>query len=116
MDVHGFLGLKYEREVRDYYFNCRTGINIASILYNGDLFVCPNVPRRKDLIQGNIRIDNFKQVWDNRYKEFRTRKRTCSEECSKCEYWEYCLGGSFHTWNFEENIQNKCAYKMIKGD
>jgi hypothetical protein len=30
----GFLGLDYEREVRDYYYFCRTGINIASILYN----------------------------------------------------------------------------------
>ncbi|MBQ2600286.1 hypothetical protein II582_02750 [bacterium] len=30
----GFLGLDYENEVRNYYFYCRTGINIASILYN----------------------------------------------------------------------------------
>lgn len=43
----GFLGLDYEKEVRKHYFYCRTGINVASILYNGDLFVCPNVPRIK---------------------------------------------------------------------
>lgn len=45
-----FLGLDYENEVRDFYFFCRTGINVASILYNGDLFVCPNVPRNKSLL------------------------------------------------------------------
>ena len=109
-----FLGLKYEKEVRNHYFYCKTGINVASILYNGDLFVCPNVPRRKELIQGNIRTDNFKDVWDNKYKQFRNKERTKCSSCEKCENWEYCLGGSFHTWNFEDNSQNKCVYKMIE--
>ena len=109
----GFLGLDYEKEVRKYYFYCRTGINVASILYNGDLFVCPNVPRRKEFIQGNIRTDNFKEVWDNKYKVFRDKNRTSCEECQKCENWEYCLGGAFHTWNFTDNVQNKCTYKLI---
>ena len=109
----GFLGLKYEKDVRGYYFNCRTGINIASILYNGDLFVCPNVPRIKKLIQGNIREDNFKNIWDNRYKEYRTKNRTQCEECDKCEWWDYCLGGAFHTWDFENNVQSKCPYKLM---
>ena len=109
----GFLGLKYEKDARGWYFNCRTGINVASILYNGDLFVCPNVPRIPKLVQGNIRTDNFKEVWDNKYKEFRTKDRTKCKECTECEYWNFCLGGAFHTWNFEENKQNKCPYKMM---
>lgn len=109
----GFLGLDYEKEVRSQYFYCRTGISVASILYNGDLFVCPNVPRIKSLIQGNIRVDNFKDVWDNKYKEFRTKDRTKCDKCRKCEYWDYCLGGAFYTWNFTDNEQNKCTYNMI---
>lgn len=109
-----FLGLEYEKDVRGHYFNCLTGINVASILYNGDLFVCPNVPRISSLIQGNIRKDNFKEVWDNKYTEFRTKDRTKCDTCEKCEYWEYCLGGAFHTWNFEEHRQNKCVYQMLK--
>ncbi len=109
----GFLGLNYEKEVRNNYFDCRTGINVASILYNGDLFVCPNVPRIKRFIQGNIRTDNFKEIWDNKYKEFRNKNRTRCDECSKCKYWDYCLGGAFHTWNFNDNKQNKCTYNMI---
>lgn len=109
----GFLGLDYEKEVRKHYFYCRTGINIASILYNGDLFVCPNVPRIKRFIQGNIRVDNFKDVWDNKYIEFRNKNRTICEECSKCICWDYCLGGAFHTWDFNNNKQNKCPYKMM---
>ena len=99
----GFLGLEYEKEVRKQYFYCRTGINVASILYNGDLFVCPNVPRIKKLIQGNIKTDNFNDVWNNKYKEFRTKDRTKCDKCEKCEYWDYCLGGAYHTWNFADN-------------
>lgn len=109
----GFLGLDYEREARESYFYCRTGISIASILYNGDLFVCPNVPRIQSLIQGNIKKDNFKEVWNNKYKEFRNKERTKCEECNNCEYWEYCLGGAYHTWDFKNNKQNKCVYNMI---
>lgn len=111
-----FLGLNYEKEVRKNYFNCRTGINVASILHNGDLFVCPNVPRIKSLIQGNVRTDNFADVWNNKYKQFRTKDRTICDECQNCEYWEYCLGGAYHTWDFDQNIQNKCVYKMICGN
>ncbi len=113
----GFLGLEYEGVARPYMFNCRTGINVASILYNGDLFVCPNVPRIKRFIQGNVRTDRFKDAWENKYQEFRKKDRTKSEKCANCEYWEYCLGGAFHTWNFEDNVQNKCVYNMMyKGE
>ena len=109
----GFLGLDYEKEVRNYYFYCRTGINIASILYNWDLFVCPNIPRLKYLIQGNIKTDNFKDVRDNKYKEFRTTDRTKCDYCEKCKFRDFCLGGSYHTWNFEEKKQNMCPYELV---
>jgi radical SAM protein with 4Fe4S-binding SPASM domain len=74
------------------------------------------VPRIKRLIQGNIKTDNFKDVWDNKYKEFRTIDRTKCKHCEKCKFWDFCLGGAYHTWNFEENIQNKCPYEMIYFD
>ena len=109
----GFLGLDYEKHVRGYYFTCRTGIDIASILYNGDLFVCPNVRKRPDMIQGNIRIDNFAEVWNNKYKEFRTLDRTTCGYCRKCEFWDYCLGGAYHTWDFEKGVQERCPYDMM---
>ena len=64
-------------------------------------------------MQGNIRTDNFKDVWDNKYKEFRAKDRTKCEECESCTWWDYCLGGAYHTWNFEENRQSKCPYKMM---
>ena len=111
-----FLGLEYEKEVREHFFYCRTGITVASILYNGDLYVCPNVPRISSLIQGNIKIDNFKEIWDNKYKEFRKKDRTKCELCDSCDYYEFCLGGAYHTWDFEKNTQKRCIYHMLKKD
>ncbi|MBO4516696.1 hypothetical protein J5751_04695 [bacterium] len=67
----------------------------------------------KSLIQGNIKTDNFKDVRDNKYKEFRTMDRTKCEHCEQCKFRDFCLGGPYHTWNFEENRQNKCPYEMV---
>ena len=110
----GFLGLAYEKDVRDFYFNCRTGINVASILYNGDMFVCPNVLRRPEFIQGNIRTDNFTEIWNNKYKIFRDKERTSCDNCQNCDDWDYCLGDSFHNWDFEENKPKKCHCELLK--
>lgn len=105
-----FLGDEYEDEVRDYFFYCSTGINIGSILHNGDIYVCPNVPRRKDLIQGNIKKDPFSQIWNNKYKFFRDKNRTVCKSCKQCLYWQECLGGSLHSWDFEKQQPKVCLF------
>ena len=103
-----YLGFDLERDVRGWYFYCMTGLNIGSILSNGDIYVCPNVPRRPELIQGNIRKDNIVDVWENKFKFFRDEYRTSNPTCIACEHWKYCGGGSMHTWNFDENKPNIC--------
>lgn len=103
-----YLDIPLEKEIRDTYFFCTTGIYVASILSNGDIFVCPNVERRKDLIQGNIKTDNFVEVWENNFKIFRSDERLKCAKCAKCSKWKYCLGDSFHTFNFDKKIPNFC--------
>lgn len=110
----GFLGMNYEGETRESFFNCRTGVTVGTILYNGDIFVCPNVPRVPELIQGNVRNDRFTEVWNNKFEFFRNENRFENEECKKCEYWDFCQGGSAHTFDYENKVQNKCPYKMFK--
>lgn len=111
-----YLGLKNEREVRDNCYTCYAGLTIGSILYNGDIFVCPNVERRPELIQGNVRKDDFVEVWENKFKWFRDldKFKTCTQ-CSKCEDWKYCLGDSVHSWDFENNKPKLCLNKILKG-
>jgi len=103
-----YLGLNGEHEYRDFYFICTTGLTVASILSNGDIFVCPNVPRRKELIQGNIKKDSFVDVWETKYKPYRNENRTSNAKCKRCKHWNYCGGDSFHTWDFDENKPSIC--------
>lgn len=109
----GFLGLEFEGEVRSNYFYCNTGINTASILYNGDIYVCPNVPRIKELIQGNVRYDRFADVWKSKFLYFRNINRTRCKKCSNCQFWQECLGNSFHLWDFTKNQPKMCHLAMI---
>mgnify|MGYP005754574945 CR=1 FL=1 len=111
-----FLGMKYEKEVRNHMFFCIAGFVTASILYNGDIYVCPSVERRKELIQGNVRTDDFVDVWENKFKWFRNLDKFKCESCNKCNNWKYCLGGSLHTWDFDNNNQKLCLNKILEGD
>ena len=111
-----FLGMKYEKEVRNHMFFCIAGFYTASILYNGDIYVCPSVERRKELVQGNIRTDDFVDVWENKFKWFRNLDKLKCEKCKNCKEWKYCLGGSLHNWDFDNKTQKLCLSKIIEGD
>lgn len=92
----GFLGT-YEQEVRDNFFFCRAGINVASVLADGSISACPNL--RDNFIQGNIYKDNMADVWLNRYQMFRDRSWTRTGECSTCEFYKFCEGNGLHLKN-----------------
>lgn len=87
-------------------FSCFAGKIAASILYNGDIFVCPNVPRIDSLIQGNIKTDCFSDVWLHGFKYFREERRY--EYCNGCRHYERCKGDSLHTFDFENNRPKFC--------
>lgn len=94
-------------------FACYTGIHVASVLSNGDIFGCPNIPRRKELIQGNVLKDDFCEVWKNKFEFYRNPNRTKAKQCENCEYWNYCKGDSFHTFDFETNTPQFCYKKFF---
>ncbi len=102
-----YLGTDYEREVRQWYFLCNAGIYTASIMWNGDIAACLDIERRPELVQGNIRKDDFKDVWENKFEAYRSDFKK-KGECAECRDYEFCAGGAFHTWNFDENRQNVC--------
>ena len=89
-------------------FHCEAGKGVASILADGSIFVCPNVPRRKELIQGNIKHDDFVKIWEERFKWFRNPDNRRAGECKKCPEWSLCRGDSLHTWDFDNNKPNFC--------
>lgn len=92
-------------------FQCFTGIYAASILANGDIFVCPNVPHRPEFIQGNILKDSFSEVWKNGFQYF--RHRPLPKKCGSCAYRARCQGDSLHTMDFDQNEPMFCYRDLL---
>ena len=90
----GFMP-EYEMEIRDHLFHCAAGISIASILVDGSISACTSV--RGKYYQGNIYKDDFWEVWENGFKDYRNRKWMKKlEPCNDCKLWRYCEGGGMH--------------------
>lgn len=107
-----YLGVETEREVRKWYFLCNAGVYTASIMYNGDIGGCLDIERRPELIQGNVRTDNLKEVWENKFVNFRNDFRKTGK-CADCKDYEFCAGDSFHTWNFDTMEPNLCLKGIL---
>jgi len=95
-------------------FRCYTGIHVGSVLCNGDIFGCPNIPRVPELIMGNVKTDNFCDVWENRFEFYRNPDRLRADQCRECSYYKNCRGDSMHTFDFESKKQKFC-YREIFG-
>ena len=106
-----YLGLEFEREVRDWYFLCNSGLYTASIAANGDIMGCLDIERRPETIQGNILQDNLKDVWINRFRIFREPLADKNEKCRNCKDKDSCEGGSYHSWDYDNNRQKVCFFR-----
>jgi radical SAM protein with 4Fe4S-binding SPASM domain len=103
-----YLGIEYEREVRDWYFLCNAGVYVASVMANGDIGACLDIERRPETIMGNIRTDSFTDVWRNRFEIFRSEPAERNAGCRACESREFCAGDSWHSWDFDRNAPMIC--------
>lgn len=107
-----YLGLDYEREVRDWYFLCNAGVYTASIMANGDIGACLDIERRPETVQGNILRDDFTEVWRNRFGIFRSPLSEKCQECLECPDEKYCEGGAYHSWNYDRNEPRLCLHRL----
>ncbi|MBN2695821.1 radical SAM protein [bacterium] len=107
----GYLPFKENKKVRDYPFFCRAGINFAAILADGTITGCNN--NHNTFYQGNIIKDNFSDVWNNRFKEYRERDSWLSDSyCKKfCKEYNECQGGSIHLWEKDDSKPKFCYIK-----
>lgn len=107
----GFLG-GYEMEVRDHFYQCYAGINVASVLADGSISACPSI--RANFHQGNIYKDDFMDVWNNRFQSFRNREWARKGCCADCSMFRYCEGNGMHLHDDEGNLL-VCHYQRIVG-
>lgn len=108
-----YLGMEYEREVRDWYFLCTAGLYTASIAASGDILACLDIERRPELIQGNIQRDRFSDVWNRGFRIFRRNLSEKNEICRTCKEQKFCHGGAYHSWNFDENKPEICFQDIL---
>jgi len=108
----GFLPAELDGQVREEPYFCRAGISIGSVLCDGAISACPNSSR--SLVQGNIRTDDFAEVWENRFQPFRDRAWMRKGDCVSCSQWGRCLGNSLHLWDEERGQTGLCHYRLLK--
>lgn len=108
-----YVTAHYEREIRDTYFLCGSGIYVGSVLCNGDIYSCLDIERMPELIQGNIANDDFVDVWENRFKEFRADRSKLSHKCQNCDDRKFCKGDSAHTWDYKLQEPLLCIKEML---
>lgn len=109
-----FTTYMYEREVRDFYFQCGAGTMVGSVMANGDIGACLDIERRPDLVQGNIYAEDFVTVWENRFRQFRKDRGESSPVCKSCKYEAVCMGDSAHTWDYDDNRPLYCIAGMME--
>ena len=108
-----YLGLDYEAEVREWYWLCNAGVYTASIMANGDIAACLDIERRPELIQGNIRKDRLKDVWENRFRIFREDLSEKCGDCRGCEHRRFCRGDAYHSWDYENSRPMVCMKGIL---
>ncbi len=107
----GYTG-PWEYKVRDTGFFCRAGINIGSVLIDGSISACPNIDR--SFVQGNIYRDDFSDIWENRFHDFRNREWARKSSCGACSDFRDCQGSGLHLWHGEQDEVLVCHAGMLK--
>ena len=90
----GWLGRDLEGKVRPLIFHCIAGINNLGILFDGKLASCSNISR--EFIEGDLRRDRIKDIWENCYQKYRSFDWKKKGACIECTEWEFCHGGPMH--------------------
>ncbi|MCR4941151.1 MAG: radical SAM protein [Treponemataceae bacterium] len=134
----GYLG-DYELKVRDYFFFCRGGINVGSVMCDGSIGACLSV-RGKDFIQGNIYGQargnssdtyssttstntsrtvkkevsvSFMDIWENKFQNLRKRSWAKHGKCRKCKVWNKCMGNGLHLHHDMSCEVAHCNYELL---
>lgn len=108
-----FLGAAYERQVRDWYFLCNAGLYTMSILADGGIVACLDIERRPELLQGNVRTDDLKTVWETRFEAYRNEPADLNERCRACAERDFCHGGARHSWDYDANQPLVCFKDVL---
>jgi len=107
----GWMGTELEGMIRPLVFHCIAGINNLGILYDGKLASCSNISR--EFIQGDLRTQRVKKVWETQYRQFRHFEWKRCGVCAACDQWPFCHGGPMHKRAISGRLTD-CLYELLK--
>ncbi|MEW6363135.1 MAG: radical SAM protein [Acidobacteriota bacterium] len=103
----GWMGPELEGRLRPFVFHCIAGLNNLGVLFDGKLSSCSNISR--SFVQGDLRRERIKDVWEGRYEPFRRAEWKKTGPCAQCEEWSFCHGGPMHKRCLSGTI-DRCLY------
>ncbi|MBN2195373.1 MAG: radical SAM protein [Polyangiaceae bacterium] len=112
MSEEGYLGNRFEGNVRPYLCQCRAGTNIAGILCDGRIGACPELGEA--YIQGHVKEDRFSEVWRDGYRSLRDRSWMKQGQCAECAEFPRCEGGALHLYEFPGAGPLRCLYLLAR--
>lgn len=113
MSEEGYLGNRFEGNVRPYLCQCRAGLAVAGILCDGRIGACPELGDA--YVQGHILKERLSDVWRERYQVFRDRSWMKQKApCANCDHFERCDGGAMHLYETPEAETLRCLYLLAK--
>ncbi|NHJ48685.1 MAG: radical SAM protein [Asgard group archaeon] len=84
--IHDPVWLAY-RKIRN-SVGCSVGQFGLTVMHNGDIMPC----RRMNTVIGNVRENNFLEIWHSDYFEPFRNRRLLEEQCSSCKSVKFCGG------------------------
>lgn len=90
----GWMGKNLEGMFRPFIFHCIAGLNNLGLLYDGKIASCSNISR--EFIEGDLRRESIKEVWEKKYQRYRNPELRRKTECRFCDDWDFCHGGPMH--------------------
>jgi len=78
---------------------------------DGSISACPNIDR--ELVQGNIRTDDFFEVWEKRFAPFRKRDWLRQGPCKDCHAFGRCQGNSLHLYDAQQGHTGRCTLHAV---
>jgi radical SAM protein with 4Fe4S-binding SPASM domain len=112
MSEEGYVGNRFEGNVRPYLCECRAGTNIAGILCDGRIGACPELG--DEFVQGDIHHDRIADVWRERYQLFRDRSWMRQGTCGECAEYSRCEGGALHLYERPGAEPLRCLYLLAR--